>query len=152
VIEDEDLVAQHRDAIEIVGAFLVGQRRDGRLQPRDVRLERDRDAIAKPPLHARADRSQEPGGGRGHAEADRGGLDQTGPRPGQSARKQREPQREQRIRQRGELRQHERYRHEPRLVAISEPAEAPHRRQRRRQRSVVSQGPHRQTSALRARP
>ena len=71
VVEHEDLVAQHRQAIEIVGALVVRDRRDRRLQPRDVRLERDRHLVAEPPLHARAHRAQEPGRRRRHAEAER---------------------------------------------------------------------------------
>ena len=41
------------------------------LQPRDVRLERDRDPVAEAPLHAGADGAQEPGRRRRHAEPDR---------------------------------------------------------------------------------
>ena len=72
VIEHEDLVAQHRQAIEIVRTLVVRDRRDRRLQPRDVRFERDRHLVAEAALHARADDAQEPGRGRRHAEPERG--------------------------------------------------------------------------------
>ena len=71
VVEHEHLVAQHREPIEVVGALLVRDGRDRRLQPGDVRFERDRDLVAEAALHARADRAQEPGRRGRDAEADR---------------------------------------------------------------------------------
>ena len=56
------------EPIEIVGPLLVRDRRDRGLQPRDVRLERDRDLVAEAALHARADGAQEPGRGGRDAE------------------------------------------------------------------------------------
>ena len=79
VVEHEHLVAQHGQAIEILGTLVVGDRRHRRLQPRHVRLERDGHLVAEAPLHAGADRAQKPGGGRRHAKADRRPLDP--PRP-----------------------------------------------------------------------
>ena len=93
------------EAIEIVGALLVRDRRDRRLQPGDVRLERDRHLVAEAALHARADGAQEPGRGRRHAERRRAA---TGPAAGRSEHavaEQLEPQREQRVGQRRQQRQ-----------------------------------------------
>ena len=53
VIEDEDLVAQHRQAIEIVGPLVMRDARDRRLQLRDVGLERNRHLVAEAALNAR---------------------------------------------------------------------------------------------------
>ena len=55
VVEHEDLIAQHREAIEILGTLLMRDRRNRREQRRDVRLERDRHLVAEAALHARAD-------------------------------------------------------------------------------------------------
>ena len=71
VIEHEHLIAQHREPIEVLGPLVVRDGRDRRLQPRDVRFERDRDLVAEAPLHARADRAEEPRRRGRHAEADR---------------------------------------------------------------------------------
>jgi len=70
VIEHEHLVAQHREAVEVVRPLVVRDRGDRRLQPGDVRLERDRHAVAEAALHAGAHGTQEPrrGGGGGEAE------------------------------------------------------------------------------------
>ena len=79
VVEHEDLIAQHRQAVEILRAFLMSDGGDGCLQSGDVRLERDGDLVAEAPLHARADGAEKPGGGCGHAEADGRALHQAGP-------------------------------------------------------------------------
>ena len=92
MIEHEHLIAQHREAIEIVGPLVMRDRRDRGLQARDVRFERDRHAIAEPPLHAGADDAEEPGGGGGHADADRGGLDERGPLFDHALTEQHQPQ------------------------------------------------------------
>ena len=134
VIEHEHLIAQHREPIEVVGALVVRDGRDRRLQPGDVRFERDRHLVAEAPLHARADRAQEPRRRGRHAEADGRRAHEAGPLLEHALAEQHQPQREQRIGQRGELRQHERGEHQPRLVAVAELAQPPHRRQRRRQR------------------
>ena len=134
VVEHEHLVAEHRQPIEILRPLLVRDRRDRCLQLRDVRLERDRHPVAEAALHARADGAEKPRRRRRHAEADRRALHQPGPVLEHALAEQHQPQREQRIGQRGELRQHERRHHQARLVAISQLAQPPHRRQRRRQR------------------
>ena len=60
VVQHEHLVAQHRDSIEVLGDLLMRDRYDARLQPGDVRFERDRHLVAESALDARADRAQEP--------------------------------------------------------------------------------------------
>ena len=65
VVEREHLIAQHRQAVEVLGALVVLDRRDRGLQRRDVRFERDGDLVAEAALHAREHDAQEPrGGGR----------------------------------------------------------------------------------------
>ena len=142
VVEHEHLVAQHRQPVEVLGPLLVRDGRDRRLQPGDVRLERDRHLVAEAALHARADRAEEPGRRRRHAEADRRAPHQAAVVLEHAVAEQLEPQREQRVGQRGEQRQHERREHQPRLVAVAELAQPPHRRQRRRQgvdRAIAAQ-------------
>ena len=134
VVEHEHLVAQHGEPVEILGALLMRDRRDRRLQSRDVRFERDRHLVAEAALHARADGAQKPGRGGRHAEANRRALHHAGSVLEHALAEQHQPQREQRIGQRGELRQHERRDHQARLVAIAQLAQPPHRRQRGRQR------------------
>jgi len=63
VIEDEHLIAQHPEPIEILRSLVMRDGADRCLEPGDMRLERDRDPVAKKPFHARAYGSQEPGGG-----------------------------------------------------------------------------------------
>jgi hypothetical protein len=63
VIEDEHLIAQHREAVEVVGALVVRDGRDRRLEPGDVRFERDGDPVAEAPLHPGADGLEEPRAG-----------------------------------------------------------------------------------------
>ena len=133
VVEHEHLVAEHGEPIEIVGALVVRDGRDRRLEPGDVRFERDRHLVAEAPLHAGADRAEEPGRGGGHAESDGAAAHQTGPVLEHALAEQHQPQREQRIGQRRELRQRERGDHQPRLVPVAELAQPPHRRQRGRQ-------------------
>ena len=134
VIEHEHLIAEHGQPIEILRAFLMRDRRDRCLQLRDVRFERDRHLVAEAPLHARADGAEKPRRGGRHAEANRRALHHPGPVLEDAFAEQHQPQRKQRIGQRGELRQHERHDHQARLVAIPQFAQSPHRRQRGRQR------------------
>ena len=134
VVEHEDLIAEHGQPIEILRAFLMRDGRDRCLQLRDVRLERDGHLVAEAALHARADGAEKPRRGGRHAEPNRRALHQAGSVLEDAFAEQHQPQREQRIGQRGELRQHERRDHQARLVAIPELAQAPHRRQRGRQR------------------
>ena len=132
VVEHEDLVAQHGQAIQILGTLVVCDRGHRRLQPRHVGLERDGHLIAEAPLHPGADRLQKPGRGGGHAEANRRPFHQPCSVLEVTFAQQRQPQGEQRIGQRCQLRQHERHHHQARLVAIAQLAQPPHRRQRRR--------------------
>ena len=60
--------------VEVLGALVVRDGRDRRLQTGHVRLERDRDLVAEAALHAVREHAQEPGGGRAHGEADRRGA------------------------------------------------------------------------------
>ena len=134
MIEHEHLIAQHRQPVEVLRALVVRDGRDRRLEPGDVRFERDRDLVAEAPLHARADRAQEPRRRGRHAEADGRRAHEAGPVLEHALAEQHEPEREQRVGQRREQRQHERGEHQPRLVAVAELAQPPHRRQRGRQR------------------
>ena len=102
VVEREDLVAQHGEAIEIVGPFVVLDRRHRSLQPRDVRLEEDRHAVAEAPLRPVADDAQEPRGDGRETEPRRRDHEHRPVAVLDAAGEQREPQREQRVGQRGE--------------------------------------------------
>ena len=66
VVQHEHLMAQHRQAIEVVGTLLMRDGRDRCQQRRDMGLERDRDLVAEPALNARAHGDEEPccGGGQ----------------------------------------------------------------------------------------
>jgi hypothetical protein len=134
VIEHEHLVAQHGEAIEKLRALLVGDRGDRCLEAGDMRLERDGDPVAEAPLHACAQGHQEPRCRRRRGQANRRRAQHAGLVFEQPFPKEHEPQRKQRIGQRGQLREHERRQHQPWLVAEAEPAEPPHRRQGGRQR------------------
>ena len=89
VVEDEDLVAQHREPIEIVGALVVRDGRDRGEQPRDVRFQGDRHLVAEPALEAGADGAEEPGGrrrrGRGRSPRRRAGAAAVRAGPGRAA-------------------------------------------------------------------
>ena len=134
VVEHEYLVPQHREAVEIRGPFLMGDRADRCLQPRDVRFECDGHLVAEPPLHARADRAQYPCGGGRNPQTHRRQDDERAPLFQHALPEKHQPQRQERVRESRELRECERYEHEPRLVPVSEDAQPPHRRQRRWQR------------------
>ena len=60
VVEHEDLISQHRQPVEVVGPFLMSDRRDRRLQLRDMGLESDRDLVAESALNAHGHRGEEP--------------------------------------------------------------------------------------------
>ena len=92
VVEHEHLVAQDRETVEVQESLLVGDRRDLRLQPRHVRLERDRDPVAEPALHAGADRAQEPCGRRRRAEAEGAGDQQSAVAPEHALPQELQPQ------------------------------------------------------------
>ena len=127
VVEHEHLIAQHGQPIEILRAFLMRDRRDRCLQSRDVRLECDRHLVAEAALHARADRAKKPRRRGRQAEAKGRTFDQARPVLEDAHAEQHQPQRQERIGQRGELRQHERGEHQARLVAITQLAQPPHR-------------------------
>ena len=61
VVEHEDLVAQHRQPIEVFGPLVVLNGGDRGLQPRDVRFQRNRHPVTKTPLRTVADHAQKPG-------------------------------------------------------------------------------------------
>src|SRR5215469_4402593 len=60
VVEDEHLIAQHGQAVEILGALVMLDRSDRCLQFGHVGLEGDRYLVAKASLHARAHRAEKP--------------------------------------------------------------------------------------------
>ena len=133
VIEHEHLIAQHRQAVEVLGTLVMGDAGDRRLQARDVRFERDRDPVAEAPLHSGAHRAEEPRRRGRCAEPDGRGANEARPVLEHALAEQHEPPREQRIGQRRQLRQHECREHQPWLVPVAEPAQPPHRGERRRQ-------------------
>ncbi len=133
VVEHEHLVAEHGQTVEVVGPLLVGDGRHRRLQAGDVGLEGDRHPVAEAALDPGADRAQDPGGGRRHTEADRGDDEQAPVAVEHPVAEELEPQRQERVRERGGQGQHEGGDEQPRLVAVAELAQPPHRRQRRGQ-------------------
>ncbi len=60
MVENEHLIAQHGQAIQVVGTLVMRDRGNGGLKPRDVRFQSDLDLISKPSLHADAHGAQEP--------------------------------------------------------------------------------------------
>jgi hypothetical protein len=138
VIEHEDLITEDREAIQIVGTLVMLERRDRRLQPCDMRLERHRHAIAKAPLRAIADDAEDPRAGRRRTEPERGGVDEQAVAAERAVCEQLEPHREQRVGERCQQRQPERDDEQQRLRIVAAPERAPHRRERRRQ--IVSSG------------
>ena len=108
VIEHEHLVAQHREPVEIVGTLMVRDRRDRRLESRDVRLERNGHFVAEAALHSRADDAQEPRGRRRDAKRDRRRDDEPAFALQDAFAKQLEPERKQCVWQHRELRESER--------------------------------------------
>ncbi len=133
VVEHEDLIAEHREAVEIIRPLVMGDGPHGCLQAGDVRFERDGDLVAKAPLYPGADRAQEPGRGGRDPQSDGRRADEAGPPGSHALSQQHQPHREQRVRQRRELRENEGPRHQARFVPEPEPGEPPHRCQRRRQ-------------------
>ncbi len=101
VVQHKHLVAQHGQAIEVLRALLVGHRRHRGLQPGDMRLERDGHLVAEAALHPGADRAQKPGRGGRHAEANGRDLNPERPMLKNTFAQQPQPQRQQRIGQRG---------------------------------------------------
>ena len=111
VVEHEDLVAEHRQPIEIVRQLLVRDRHDRSLESRDVRLECDRNLVAKATLPARAYRAQEPGRGSREAKPNRRALHHPRTMFEHALTKQHQPQSDQRVGKSGQLRQDERLDH-----------------------------------------
>ena len=112
---------------------------DRRLQLGHVRLEGDGDLVPEAALQARRHGAQEPGGHRRDGQADGGEPHAVGVALDHAVAEQGEPQREERVGQRGEQRGHEREAHEHRLVLVAELAHAPHRRDGRREVVVAGQ-------------
>jgi hypothetical protein len=133
VVQHKDLIAQHRQPIQVVGTLLMGDGGHRCLKPGDVRLERNRDLVAEPTLDARAHGPQKPRGRPRHAEADGRDDEQRRAMVDDAFAKQHEPQRDEGVGQRGQLREHECGEHHARLVSVAELAQPPHRRHRRRQ-------------------
>ena len=69
VVQHEHLVAQHGQAIEVLGPLMVGHRDHRGLQPGHMRLKRDGHLVAESALYAGADGAQKPGRRRRHAQA-----------------------------------------------------------------------------------
>ena len=148
VVEHEHLVAQHAQAIEVVGAFLVLECGGRCLKVRDVRLEGDGDAVAEAALRAIADHTEKPRRGGRDAEPERRRQHQPAPAAVHAVGEQLQPDRQQRVGERGEQRQPERNAHQPWLGVVSALDSPPHRGQRRRQ--TVSRG-HRRMRLRRSR-
>ncbi len=134
VVQHEHLMAQHRQPIEVVGTLLVRDGRNRCQQRRDMGLKRDSDLVAESALNARADGDEEPC--RGGGQPKRHDRDShLGPVALEDTlAEQHEPQRHQRIGQRGQERQREGHEDQGRLVTVAELAQSPHRGERRRQR------------------
>ena len=77
VIEDEYLVAQHRQPVQVIGALVVFDGGHRRLEPGNVRFERDGQSVAEIALDATADHPQEPRRGRREAQPHRRGEDES---------------------------------------------------------------------------
>ena len=134
VVEHEHLVAQHGQAVEILGTLVVGHGLYCGLQPGHMRLKRDGHFVAEATLHPGADGAQKPGRSGGDAEADGRDLDPCGAVLEYAFAQQPQPQREQSIGQRGELRQGKGHDHQAGLMPIAQLAQPPHGLERRRQR------------------
>ena len=104
VVQHEHLIAEHGEPVEIVRAFLMRDGRDRRLQLRYVRLESDGHLVAEAALHARTDCAQKPRRGGRYAQADRRPLNHARSVLEDAFAEQHQPQREQGIGQRGQLR------------------------------------------------
>ena len=106
VVEREDLVAQHRQPVEVLGPLVVLDGGDRRLQPATCASSAMVDPVAEPALHAVPTDLQEPGRrrrtrrGRARPAHDRGPVVVE-----HAVGEQLQPQREQRVGQRREQRQ-----------------------------------------------
>ncbi len=72
MIEGEDLIAQHRQPVEVLRSLVVLDRRHRGLQVSDVRFESNRHAIAKTPLHSLRQQRQVPRSRDRHSQTDAG--------------------------------------------------------------------------------
>jgi hypothetical protein len=120
VVQDEYLVAQHRQAVEIFRTLVVRDRFHRCLQPGHMGFKRDGHLVAEAALHPGAEGAQKPGCRGGDTEADGRDLD-----PGDAVlehafTQQPQPQGEQGIGQRGQLRQDEGRDHQAGLMAIAQ--------------------------------
>ena len=140
VVEAERGPAQHLEPVEVLAAFLVGDGRHGRVQPGDVLLHRDAHPVAEPPLHAVEDDLEIPEqrGRRGETER----RDEHLPAVVvlDTVDKDRQPQPDQCLRQRGEQGHGQRQGQQSRLHAVGQLHHPPQRLERRWQ--VVSRACH----------
>ena len=127
VVEGEHLVAQHRQPVEVLGAFLVLDGGHRRLQAGHVRLEGDADPVAEAALQAVEQNAQVPGGRRRRAEADGGDQHLAAVALGHAVGQQLQPQRQQRVGQRREQHHGERGRQQPGLGPVAQLERPPQR-------------------------
>jgi len=125
-VEHEDLVAQHRKAVEKLRPFVLRHGGDGCLQLCDVRFQRDGYQITESALGAIAHHAQRPGQRCGYAQPQRGGDHQGAITFEQAVGEELQPQREQSVRHGGQQRQHECYRQQSRLCVVAALQRAPH--------------------------
>ena len=133
VVEREHLIAQHREAVEILGPLVMLDGRDRRLQGRDVGFERDGDLVAEPALHAGEHDAQEPRGRGRRRQSERGDDDAAAVVIVEPVGEELEPQRDQRVGDRHHDRHREREEQAARLGAVAELHRAPERAERRGQ-------------------
>jgi len=147
VVEREDLLAQHRQPIEVLGPLVVLDGGHRRLQAGDVRLERDGHAIPEAALHALGEHRQVPDERRRHCEPDDGSDDRRPALLIDAIDDESEPQCQQRIGQHHQQPQAQRQHQQLRLRAIAQAERAPQRLKRRRQVGIDACDPVRATHA-----
>ena len=126
VIEHEHLVAKHREPVQVVGAFVVLDGGDRRLELGHVRFERDGHPVAKPPLRAIARDAKEPGRGRRDAQADRRGQREPSIVGEHPIREELQPEREECVGHRRDQRESERDHQQPRFGLVGPLQGPPH--------------------------
>ena len=137
VVQDEDLVPQHREPVEVLGPLLVGDGGDRGLQAGHVGLEADGDLVPEPALHPGRDGGQEPGRRPGRPE-EQAHVAQLGGITGQDGVGHRlEADGQEGLGQGRHQGQHEGHRHQGGLVLVADLAQPPHGRQRGRQVGVL---------------
>ena len=107
VVEHEDLVAQYRKPIEVLGPLVMLDGCDGGLEPGYMGLEGDGHPLAEAALRAVADDVQEPARRSRSTQPDGRHHDESSVCLEHAVCKELEPQRQQRVRQCGEERQAE---------------------------------------------